>query len=157
MLSNQWRLQTVSSIISQGITVVVAAGAPHTETYASQNRAFRTLHSRTHLEFLLCHSQFEVLTWRRSTVTVCLLCAAHWLLRDCRTGNSRISACTVAPADVREAITVAATNLTAKFNKVTNSNDPDSLYKVPPPIGSTSLTSEKFCFKNLHITRLFCR
>lgn len=36
----------------------------------------------------------------------------------------------MAPADVQEAITVGATNMTAKFDEVTSSNDPDSLYKV---------------------------
>lgn len=44
-------------------------------------------------------------------------------------GNSRISACEVAPADVTGAITVGGTNLVAKFENVTSSADADSLYE----------------------------
>lgn len=43
-------------------------------------------------------------------------------------GNSRKSACIVAPANVAEAITVGGTNLASKFNSVTTSTDTESLY-----------------------------
>ena len=42
-------------------------------------------------------------------------------------GNGRVSACSIVPANIPAAITVAATNLSTKFDNTTTASDAESL------------------------------
>ncbi len=100
-------MQAVNSLISQhGVPVVVAAGA-----LSPVGAALPTV-SRDNTGTLM-HLPFRLV----------LMSVSPFI----NAGNGRVSACTIVPANIPAAITVAATNLSTKFDNTTAASDAESL------------------------------